>query len=235
MGCQHSTGRFAGLGHERNVLELVAAVRRPWGDVVVLAVVGEGGLVEGLEEDLHLLLEQCAVCVGVRHRRAEHLHLARVVAAPDSEQHAAACEYVYRSEVLSQSERVPHGGDVEAAAELDALGEVCEVEGQHEYVGDALVPLALEVVLGQPEYVVAALVHGAGYRRRLVEHRRQVLVGQPAVVHRRPVEADIVEVNVAGVEVTELLNHGSASPWGDASILGPLTGLSTARFLRNVL
>ena len=43
--------------------------------------------------------------------------------------------------------------------------QVGQVHGQHQDVRDALVALALEVVLGQPEDVVAAAVHQLGDAR----------------------------------------------------------------------
>src|SRR2546428_6639644 len=55
--------------------------------------------------------------------------------------------------------RVPHRRDVEAAANLDVLRDVAEVQGQQQDVRDALVPFALEVMLGQPEGVIAPPIH----------------------------------------------------------------------------
>jgi hypothetical protein len=43
--------------------------------------VGEGLLVEGLEDDLDLLVERFTVGIGVVHRRPGGLHLARVIPA----------------------------------------------------------------------------------------------------------------------------------------------------------
>ena len=50
-----------GPRHEREVLQVVAAVRDAGGDRVVLALVRERGVVERLEDDLDLLLEELAV------------------------------------------------------------------------------------------------------------------------------------------------------------------------------
>ena len=68
--------------------------------------------------------------------------------------------------VLGQPQRMPHGRDVEAAADPELLGEVRQVHRQHQDVRDALVALVLEVVLGQPERVVAELVHHLARRPR---------------------------------------------------------------------
>ena len=114
-----------------------------------------------------------------------------------------------RREVLGQAQRVPHGSDVEAAAELEALSQVREVDGQQYAVGDALVSLALEVVLGGPEGVVARPVQDPGYRLGLVEHLGQALVRQPPVVDGRRVEPDLLEVDVTGVQGTESGYHRS--------------------------
>ena len=83
----------------------------------MLALVGEGPLVERLEDDVDLLLEELAVGVLVEHRRAERLDLAGVVAPPDAEDDAAAGQPVDRGVVLGHPERMPHRRDVEAAAD----------------------------------------------------------------------------------------------------------------------
>src|SRR5256886_16276945 len=61
--------------------------------------------------------------------------------------------------VLRQPQRMPHGGDVEAAANLDALRDVGEVDGVEQEVGNDLVALVLEMVLREPDRVIARLVH----------------------------------------------------------------------------
>ena len=57
--------------HQRDLAQLVAAVGHRRRDRVVLALVGEGALVECLEDDLDLLLEQRAVGVLIAQRRSE--------------------------------------------------------------------------------------------------------------------------------------------------------------------
>ena len=132
-------------------------------DGVVFALVGEGLVVECLHHDLELLFKQLAVGVAVDHRGAKGLHLAGVVAPADAEDDPAAGENVHHGEVLGEPDRVPHGKDVEAAAELDAVGVLRQVLAHDEQVGNALVPLPLEVVLGHPQDVEPQVVE---------EHRR---------------------------------------------------------------
>ena len=103
-------------------------------------------------------------------------------------------------EVLGEPERVPHGRDVEAAADAEPRGQVRQVHADHQDVRQALVALVLEVVLGQPERVVAVLVHAARDGLGLREDGRQVLVGVAALVGRRGVLAHVAEIDVAGVD-----------------------------------
>ena len=164
----------------------------------MLALVREPVVVEGLEDDLDLLLEQLAVGGLVDQRRAERLDLAGVVAAADAEGDAPAGEDVGHGVVLGEPQRMPHRRDVEAAADPEVLGLVREVQRHHQHVRDALRALALEVVLGHPEGVVAVAVHHLGHGLGLGERGRQVLVGIAALVDRRAAIADVVEVGMAG-------------------------------------
>ena len=66
---------------------------------------GEGLLVEGLEDDFDLLLEEFAVGWLVQQRRAESLHLAGMVAPAHTENHPAPSEPVDGGIVLSQPQR----------------------------------------------------------------------------------------------------------------------------------
>ena len=193
--------------HQRDLLELVASVGHPRRDRVVLALVREGALVERLEDEVDLLLEQLAVGVLIEHRRPERLDLAGVVAAPDPEHDPAVGQPVDGGEVLGHPDRVPHRRDVEAAADADVLREVAEVQGQHQHVRDALVAFALEVVLGQPEDVVAGPVHQLRDGLALRKHRRQVLVGEPAIVRGRAVEPLVVQIHVAREQAAEARDH----------------------------
>ena len=84
---------------------------------------------------------------------------------------------------------------------------MAQVHGQHQDVGDALVALSLEVVLGHPEGVVAGPVHQLGHGLRLVEDRRQVLVGQPPVVDRRALQPRVLKVHVPRKKAPKPGNH----------------------------
>ena len=188
-----------GPGHKAQLLKLVAPIRHLGGDLVVLALVGEGLLPEGLENDLHLLFEQLPVGVPVQHRRTEGLDLAGVVAAPYAEHNPAVGQDVGHGEVFRQPQRVPHRCDVEAAAELQTLGLGGQVQVEHQQVGDALVPLRLEVVLGHPELVVTLRVQELGYVQGPIRCLRKPFVGVQPVVRRRPLEPKVVVNNMSGV------------------------------------
>src|SRR4029077_3007644 len=73
---------------ERELLQLIAAIRHRRRDRVVLPLVRERGLIERLEDDLDLLLEQLTIGLAVEHRVAEALDFSRVVAAADAEDQA---------------------------------------------------------------------------------------------------------------------------------------------------
>jgi len=193
--------------NQRDLLQAIAAVRDIRRNRVVLALVRERLLPECFEDDLHLLLEELAVGLAVQHRVAEGLHLAGVIAAPDAEDDAAPGQDVRGGVVLGEPERMPGGDDVEGAADLHALGAMGEIDGQHRNVGDALVALVLEVVLGQPERLVPERVGGAGQRDGGVEDLDQPLVGIPAIVGRRARQPALLQLNVAHVERRESRDH----------------------------
>src|SRR5437667_7859219 len=98
---------------------------------------------------------------------------------------------------------MPHRRDVEAAADLEALRDMREVHRLHQEIRDALVALDLEMVLGQPERVVAMLVARARQRFGLGEDADQVLVRVAAVVGRRRVLAHVAELDVCRVARSE--------------------------------
>ena len=97
-------------------------------------------------------------------------------------------------------------------------GEMAEMESQHQHVRDALVPFALEVVLGQPEDVVAGPVHELRDGLALREHRGQALVGQPAVVRGRALEPFVVQIDVAREQAAESRDHARAPAGAGAGI-----------------
>src|SRR5205823_6774269 len=193
--------------YEGQLLQLVAAVRHAGRQRVVLAAVREPLVVERLEDDLDLLLEQLAVGLLIQDRRAERLDLARVIAATQAEDDPALRLDVGDGVVLRQPQRMPHGGDVEAAADLDALGDVGEVDGVEQEVGNDLVALVLEMVLREPDRVIARLVHAFRDGVGLVEDRRQALVGEAPLVGGRRVLAHVRQVHVAGVDGREFGDH----------------------------
>ena len=165
-----------------------------------------------VEHELQLLLEVLAVLVGIDQRRAERFDLARVVAAADAHDDAAVGDDVGHRVVLGQPDRMPHRQHVERAAEFQALGLRGEPQAELHQVGQALVAFVLEVVLGGPQRVVAELVHHLGDVARGEEHLAEAVVGIAAVVRRRAVEADVVEVDLADIEDVEAFDHGCADP-----------------------
>ena len=76
-----------------------------------------------------------------------------------------------RGEVLGEAQRVPLRHHVEHRAEADVLGAGGDPRADEDAVGDDLVALVLEVVLGGPEAVVAEPV-GLDRRRRCTSASR---------------------------------------------------------------
>ena len=168
----------------------------------------EGVLAEGLDQHLHLLLEQFPVGVAVQHGGGEGLHLAGVVASAHAKDDPTLGQYVGHGEVLGQAQGMPHGSDVEAAAVLQPLGVGGQVQAEHQQVGDALVALGLEVVLGHPELVVAQALQVAGEVQGPVKGLGQLLVGIVAVVGRQTLKAQVVVHHVPGIGSAKAAKHG---------------------------
>ena len=166
----------------------------------MLAVVGERLRVEGLANDLELLLEELSVRVLIEERPAERLDLTSLVAAADAEDDSAAGEDVGHGVVLREPERVPRRQDVERAAQLEPLGLAREPGVEEDQVGEDLVALALEVVLCRPEAVEAELVHQLRQLLRRLVRLDQPLVWVPPLVRRLPIPADVFELDMADVE-----------------------------------
>jgi hypothetical protein len=177
----------------------------------MLAAMRERFLVEGPEDDVDLLFEQLAVGGLVEQWRAEGFDFSRVIAAPDPENDASAGQDIRRGVILDQSQRVPHRGDIEAAAELQTLGDVGEVERRHQDIRDALVAFVLKMVLGHPERIVADAIHQLGHRLGLVENAGELFVPKATVVHRSAAVADIVQVDVSSEQAVEFRNHAGPS------------------------
>ena len=203
---------------EGQLLERIAAVGHLGRQGVVLALVREALLVERLEDDVDLLLEQLAVCVLVDERRAEGLDFAGVIAAAHAEYDAPAGQNVGDGVILGHAQRMPHGRDVEAAADLDVFRAVREVHAHQDVVGDALGALALEMVLGHPEAVVAEPVHQHRHGLGLGQRGREMRVRITPRVDGRAAVADVVEIGVAGVEAVELGDHGGGPAVGAANL-----------------
>ena len=157
------------LGDEREVVDERAAVGHVVGrEREVLAAVGEALVAPGQLDDLHRLLEDLAVdpvvlgldivVVAAGHHGAERPRLAWHGAATDAELHPAAGDDVGEGEVLGQPQRVPLRHDVEHLPEAQLLGLGGEVQAEQDEVGQHLVALVLEVVLGEPHRVEAELV-----------------------------------------------------------------------------
>ena len=102
---------------------------------------------------------------------------------------------------------MPHRSDVEAAADPEAPGLVGQIDGHHEDVRDAFVTFWLEVVLGEPERVVAPVVEHAREGARLLQGRGQVFVGKAASIHGGAAVPDVVHVDVTGVQAVEFRDH----------------------------
>jgi hypothetical protein len=92
-----------------------------------------------------------------------------------------------------------------------------QMDGLHQDVRNALVPLVLEVVLGQPEDVVAVLVHASRDGLGLVEDRRQVLVRVAPLVGRRGHLAHVAQIHVPGIDGRELADHVGVPPRAEPS------------------
>jgi hypothetical protein len=90
------------------------------------------------------------------------------------------------------------------------------VHRHHQDVGQALVALVLEVMLGEPDRVVPALVHHAGEAFRLLEDGGQLLVREAPLVGRSRQLAHVGQVHVAGIDRRELRDHGRSFAEGAA-------------------
>jgi hypothetical protein len=82
------------------------------------------------------LLEHLAVGVLVDQWIAEGLDLAGMIAAPDTEDDPPAGQDVGHRIVFGEAQRVPHRHDVEAAADLQALGDAAQMHRHHQQVRD---------------------------------------------------------------------------------------------------
>ena len=193
--------------HHRNFLEVVASIRHRRRDGVVLALMAPAFLIKSLADDFHLLQVKLPVGVVVNDGRAESFHFAGMVAAPDAENHPPAGEDVGHGEILGDAEGMPHWDDVERLAEFEVLGQAGQMHAHQDEVGDALVALVLEMMLGHPHTVKAARVHMLGQRSGVAVRLDELFVAVTALVGGGAVGAHIVQVNLPYVEDGETLDH----------------------------
>jgi len=169
-------------------------------------------LVEAFEQELEPLLEPGAVPFGIDQRPAEGLDLARVVAAPHAHDDAPVGDDIRHRVVLGEADRVPHRQHVEGAAELEPLRLGREPEPELHQIGQALIALALEMMLGGPERVEPAFLHDLRNVARRPEGLREPLARITPRVGRRSVKPDIVERDLPDIEHVESLDHGAFLP-----------------------
>src|SRR6516162_4454073 len=86
------------------------------------------------------------------------------------------------------------------------------MHGAHQNVWQALIAFVLEMVLGKPQRVVAALVHHLGDRFGLVEDRGELVVRITPVVGRSGVLPVVGDVDVTGIHRHEFVDHRLSSP-----------------------
>src|SRR5262249_25086052 len=93
-----------------------------------------------------------------------------------------------------------------------ALGLSGQPQSELDQVGQALVALALEVVLGRPQHVVAETIHElrhvAGGGKGLPQAFRRIA----PVVGRLAGKTDVVELDLADIEHVEVFEHRANSP-----------------------
>ena len=199
-GCQHSTGVFRGARYQGKFFQVIAAVAHVGRQIVEFALMAEGVLMKGLEQDFHLFLENLPVRLLVQERAAQAFHLPGVIAAADAEGNAALRHMVGHGIVFGQAQRMPHRRDVETAADAQCLGQMRQMHAHHQDVRNAFVAFALEMMFGEPERVVAEPVHARRQGLGLGENRRQMVVAIAPFIHWRDVLTHVAQIHVAGEE-----------------------------------
>src|SRR2546421_4822224 len=211
-------GQVLGPRHAGDVGQLVAAILDRRRHVVRLAMVAERLIVEALQHEIDLLLEQLAVGGLVDDGRAERLALARVVPAPDAHDHAAAGDDVRHRIVLGEANGMPHRQHVERATELESLGLRGQPQRELDEVREALVALALEVVLGRPQRVVPEGIHLLGDVLRRPEHLDEAIVAVAALVGGHARQTDVLELDLTDVQGVKSLDHRAVHPPSTTSV-----------------
>src|SRR6516162_1072320 len=87
-----------------------------------------------------------------------------------------------------------------------------QMHGAHQNVRQALVAFVLEMMLGEPQRVVAALVHRLGDRFGLVEDRSELVVRITPIVRRGGILIMVGDVDMTGIHRHEFVDHGLSSP-----------------------
>jgi hypothetical protein len=185
IGCQHD-GPAQRARHQGQLFERIAAIGHFGRQGVVLALVRKALLVECLKDDLDLLLKELAVGGLVEERRPKRLDLTGVIAAPDAKHDPSAGQDISHGVVFGEPQRMPHRGDIEAAADIDVARQMGEMHRHRQQVRNAFVTFVLEMVLGHPECVVAEPVHQPCHGFSLVESSCQMLVRKAAIVYCFP-------------------------------------------------
>ena len=87
-------------------------------------MVGEGLFIEGLHHNLDLFFEHLTVGIGVGFgtRDTESIHFSSMVASANAEYHPPFGQNICGGVIFRQTERMPHGIDVEPAPEFEVLG-----------------------------------------------------------------------------------------------------------------
>ena len=125
-------GQVSRARDQSDFRQFVAPVGYVGRDVVVLAVVGERPFVESLEYYVYLLLEQLPVGRLIQQWVSKGLNFPGVVASADAKNNPPAGQDIRGGIVLSQTQRMPHGSDVERTAQLDVFGQVSQVDLKHQ-------------------------------------------------------------------------------------------------------
>src|SRR5262249_52297690 len=111
-------------GHESQLFEGIATVGNLGRQRVMFALMRERFFVKRLEDDLDLFLEEFTIGRLIEERRPKRFDLPRMIATSYPKNDAPTGEDIGRSKILGQPQGMPHGGNVEAAANLNTLGQV---------------------------------------------------------------------------------------------------------------
>jgi hypothetical protein len=99
-----------------------------------------------------------------------------VITAANPEDDTPAREAIGHGKIFSQTQRMPHRGDVKSTAEFDLLGEMGQMHKVQQQVRNTFVPLALQAMFGGPECAIAQPVHRGDNRFGFVQHRCEMLI-----------------------------------------------------------